>query len=243
MLLIYINNLLTTRITPQYRIVPILATIIIILTIVLILYSQVYLTQDLELSIFTLVWLRFKFTVNGHSKIDILSENEGKSGIYRWVHNLTGDSYVGSAVNIKRRLYQYYNVPYITSILAKSISHIYRALLKYGYSSFTLEIIEYCDPDKLMEREQYYLDTLNPTYNILPTAGSTRGHRHTEESKAKIRDACLGNSKCLGRKLTEETKAKIGAAHIGIVPGNAVKVSVSDVQGSSLELFYFYGTV
>jgi len=35
-------------------------------------------------------------------KSDIVSENKGKSGIYRWVNNLTGDSYVGSSVNLKR---------------------------------------------------------------------------------------------------------------------------------------------
>jgi len=40
-------------------------------------------------------------------------------------------------------------------------------LVNYGYSKFTFEILEYCDADIVLEREQYYLDTLQPVYNIL----------------------------------------------------------------------------
>ena len=46
-----------------------------------------------------------------------------------------------------------------------------RALLKYGYSKFKLEILEYCKISNLIEREQYYLDNLKPEYNILLKAG------------------------------------------------------------------------
>lgn len=46
------------------------------------------------------------------------------------------------------------------------------AFLKYGYSNFTLEILEYCESSEAVLREQYYLDLLKPEYNILSTAGS-----------------------------------------------------------------------
>lgn len=36
-----------------------------------------------------------------------------------------------------------------------------------------------------LEREQYYIDSTNPEYNILK-AGSTLGYKHTEETIAKI---------------------------------------------------------
>ena len=52
---------------------------------------------------------------------------------------------------------------------------INRALLKYGYSNFTLEIIEYCEPSDVIDREQFYLDLLQPEYNILSKAGSSLG--------------------------------------------------------------------
>jgi group I intron endonuclease len=43
---------------------------------------------------------------------------------------------------------------------------IYRALLKYGHSNFSLNILEYCEKDVLIEREQYYIDLIKPEYNI-----------------------------------------------------------------------------
>ena len=38
---------------------------------------------------------------------------------------------------------------------------IYSALLKYGYSNFSLEILEYCEAAEAVSREQYYLYLLN----------------------------------------------------------------------------------
>jgi len=75
---------------------------------------------------------------------------------------------------------------------------ISRALLKYGYSNFKLEILEYCEPSNCLEREQFYFDLLQPEYNILITAGSSLGFRHSEETIAKFR----------ARKHSEESKQK-----------------------------------
>jgi group I intron endonuclease len=47
---------------------------------------------------------------------------------------------------------------------------IYIALIKYGYHWFKLEILEYCNPFVLISKEEYYIDCLNPEYNI-KTAG------------------------------------------------------------------------
>lgn len=44
---------------------------------------------------------------------------------------------------------------------------IYKALLKYGYAGFRLEILEYCSPEILLARQQFFLDYYNPEYNIL----------------------------------------------------------------------------
>ncbi len=59
------------------------------------------------------------------------------------------------------------------------------ALLKYGYSSFSLEILEYCDKNDLIEKEDYYFQLLKPEYNILSKAGSSLGHRHSDETRKK----------------------------------------------------------
>jgi len=41
---------------------------------------------------------------------------------------------------------------------------INKALLKYGYSQFKLDILEYCDTKDIVKREQYYIDYFNPEY-------------------------------------------------------------------------------
>jgi len=87
---------------------------------------------------------------------------------------------------------------------------IYKALLKYGYSNFTLSILEYCSIEDLIPREQFYLDSLIPQYNLLQTAGSTTGYKHSTKALKKIRESKIGNTNRLGLKHSAETKLKIG---------------------------------
>ena len=91
-------------------------------------------------------------------KIEIFRDNKGKSGIYRWTNNLNGDSYIGSAIDLNKRLYQYYSLKLMELYLQKRKSYIYSAVIKYGYSNFTLEIIEYCDKLKVVESFFWNLD-------------------------------------------------------------------------------------
>nr|ATI20437.1 GIY-YIG endonuclease [Juglanconis juglandina] len=109
-------------------------------------------------------------------------ENKDKVGIYRWVNLINGKTYVGSSGNLSDRFRQYFNIEYLERKVKKDNSKIYNSILKYGYSKFRLEILEYCELDILNEREQYYLDTLNPEYNILKFARSFRGFKHSEAS-------------------------------------------------------------
>ena len=79
--------------------------------------------------------------------------------------------------------------------LKKRSSYIYSALIKYGYSNFSLNILEYCEPSEVIEREQFYIDLLNPSYNILKIAGSKLGFKHTLKTKELMRTASLGEKK------------------------------------------------
>lgn len=88
-------------------------------------------------------------------------------------------------------------------------SLICKAILKYGHSNFTLVIIEYCEPENAISREQYYIDHLKPDYNLLKIAGSRLGSIQSEETKAKIKEANLG------RKHLEETILKMSEAKKG----------------------------
>ena len=101
-------------------------------------------------------------------------------------HLSSSKSYVGSSVNLGIRLRNYFNPVYISHVTRKKMV-INKALLKYGYSEFKLEILEYCDAKDLVKKEQYYMDILNPEYNVLNTAYSSLGYKHTKESLVKIK--------------------------------------------------------
>jgi len=92
------------------------------------------------------------------------------------------------------------------------------AILKYNIVNFSLDILEYCSSKNVIQREQYYLDTYKPIYNILKIAGSSLGYVHNETSLAKmslriVSEATLNKMK--ERKQSEQTKDKIRKA-IGI---------------------------
>jgi len=70
--------------------------------------------------------------------------------------------YIGSVVNLKNRLYAYYN----KQKLNKENYLIQRAILKYSHDNFSLYILEYCDVNDLIEREQFYLLSENKIRRI-----------------------------------------------------------------------------
>jgi group I intron endonuclease len=85
-------------------------------------------------------------------------------------------------------------------ILKTSNSIIYESILKYDYSNFELSILEYCNREVLLKREQYYMDLLKPEYNMLKFAGSKYGVKLSEKTKLLIGLASKG------RRHTEEAK-------------------------------------
>lgn len=70
-------------------------------------------------------------------KEDIVKDNNGQSGVYRWVNHLNGKTYVGSGLNLTKRLGSYFN----HNELNRNSRPIQHALLKYGHENFTLEIV------------------------------------------------------------------------------------------------------
>lgn len=121
-------------------------------------------------------------------KSDIINNNKNKAGIYLWFNNINGKTYVGSSVNLKNRFINYFNPSYLSR--NKKGSLIYSALLKYDYSNFTLIILEYCLKKKilLLAREQFYLESIKPDYNLLKIAGNSLGYKHSEEIINKLKN-------------------------------------------------------
>ncbi len=119
-------------------------------------------------------------------KLRVLSDNKGKCGIYLFTNLINGKQYVGSSYNLNRRFSEYFNGNYL---LRNKCMAICRALLKHGYSNFSLTIIEYCEASKCLEREGYYTKKLNPEYNIAKEPGAPMsGRNHSPESIKSMSD-------------------------------------------------------
>ena len=161
-------------------------------------------------------------------KLDILLDNKNKSGVYCFTNLTSGKKYVGSSVDLRRRLLQYFSVSFLTKTTYMPICN---ALLKYGYSSFSLEILEYCETPCTIFWEQFHLDSIKPEYNILTKAGSLSGYKHLDSVRLKLSELqkefwktstlSLEDRKTrmtkvrgarLGKPHSEETKSRISAS-------------------------------
>jgi group I intron endonuclease len=129
-------------------------------------------------------------------KTEMLKELKKISGIYLWYNNTTQNYYVGSAKDLSNRLARYYRSSELTRIYG---SLIHRALLTHGHDKFTIYILETCNPEDLIIREQFYFDLLLPIYNVLKFAASTQGRMHSERTKNKISQMKLQDPKLIDR--------------------------------------------
>ncbi len=116
-------------------------------------------------------------------------QNRKRTIIYQWINLINGKIYVGSAWNGSARLLSYWT----PSVLKRSLP-IYKNLNYYGHNNFILAILEDLGStgtntkQKILEREQHYLNIIFENYplltlNLSPTAGSNLGFKHTEQFK------------------------------------------------------------
>lgn len=99
--------------------------------------------------------------------------------VYRIIHLATGRCYIGSTVNRSDRwqLHRWH--------LNHGSHHspkLQRAWNKYGRDAFAFEVVEDVgDRDLVVDREQFYLDSLRPHYNIaLVACRSMLGRKQSE---------------------------------------------------------------
>ena len=116
------------------------------------------------------------------------------SCIYKIVNILNPTRvYVGSAKNLKKRV-----KAHVETLKANS-HHNYllqRAVNKHGLEQFNLHIIDYCPEAKLKDKEQFWLDALEPFYNICKTVDKVETTPEKElERKQKISDSQRGISR------------------------------------------------
>lgn len=136
-----------------------------------------------------------------------------ESGVYLIYNAINMKIYVGSTHNFQKRFKGHVNYCKHN----KNSKHLQNAWNKYGEQNFKFVVLECVEPikTKLLEREQYWIDTLQPEYNILKYTTSTLGYRHDEETKQRISKKQKGKQYSLGFKHTAETCAKRSKASMG----------------------------
>jgi group I intron endonuclease len=87
-----------------------------------------------------------------------------RPGIYVITNRLGAKKYVGQSINIFTRWNNH------KKLLRSGIHynpHLQNAWNKYGDRNFCFEVLEFCFPENLNDKEQYWISRLNPEYNIV----------------------------------------------------------------------------
>jgi group I intron endonuclease len=132
------------------------------------------------------------------------------SYIYK-ILNLTNNKiYIGSTNNYKKRFREH-------KIKLKHNKHhsifLQNAYNKYGIENFEYIIIEECPKEIKLNREQFYMDSLNPEYNMsINSSSPMEGKKHSAETIAKFKNITRpkGNNHFMyGKTWNEEQRKNI----------------------------------
>lgn len=119
-----------------------------------------------------------------------------KGGIYQITNTKNSKKYIGSAINLQRRISDH------KYLLKKGTHHnpvLQAGYNKHGMDVFIFEVLATCLPQYLIILEQSFIDKKKPKYNINPVAGSQLGAKRTKASKKKMS----------GRTFTKEQRDQI----------------------------------
>lgn len=118
------------------------------------------------------------------------------SGIYMIKNIKNNKIYVGSSINLVNRKYKHF------WMLEKSLhdnEYLQKSFNKYGKESFEFQILEICNSDKLIERENFYIDkykscNVESGYN-LAKVNEFRRNTFNDEVKVKLSKHNLNKNK------------------------------------------------
>ena len=135
-----------------------------------------------------------------------------KSGIYKIVNLMTEQVYVGSSKDMGKRLSGHYKALLANKHPSKYLQHSWN---KYGERMFVAEVIEFCQIENLIVKEQYWIDTLQVCdrtkgFNLTPTAYSQLGRKQSLEEIEKRK------RKFIGRTYSKEAKLNMSQGRVGM---------------------------
>lgn len=86
----------------------------------------------------------------------VLGKDAEKSGIYKITNTKNQMCYIGQAANIKTR----WRTHCRRGVRAEegTSNRLYQIMWEEGLENFTFQVVEFCDKDRLTEREKFYID-------------------------------------------------------------------------------------
>jgi group I intron endonuclease len=141
------------------------------------------------------------------------------SGIYKITNKNNGKFYIGSSKHLDRRWWEHQNDLIKNQHINPKLQHAWNY---HGKDAFEFTILENVEEFKLLEREQFYLDTFKPTqigYNIAEKASgcdNLTNHPRFEEIKKHLSDINLNEKNPMyGKTHAPESIEKQKNAAIG----------------------------
>jgi len=137
--------------------------------------------------------------------------------VYKIINLINEKIYIGQTQNVQKRWQHHIRIS--KEPTSKNYQLVHKALSKYGQDNFTIEVIEsFLDYNSTLKSEAQWISFYRTNvskygnkfgYNLTDGGEGWFGHKHTKESKEKIRRARLG------KKASKATKHKMSRMRKG----------------------------
>ena len=162
------------------------------------------------------------------------------SGIYRITNTITGDFYIGSSKDAKRRWREH---KYQSRWKKCPNNPMYLDMQNYGIEKFEFEILAEVEVDSLKEMEQQFIELLKPTYNNYNANGLNierrkeynKEYKKSDKYKEYNNQLCCYNGETLTLDALRKRFKRRGIPHPQI---EAKKYLLNNIKDNIKEIYY-----